>query len=232
MKAWLLLLVLATVGVAMAQSVSAVAKLIDEGEFQEAYTVASRNKTADFLILAAKGASFHAYYTARNNEKLQWYERAADAARQAIKADSKNPGGYFELARALGRQSQFKGILQALAEGLAPQIRDNLNRVLQLDPRNADARISLALWHFEITQKGVGWLCGADANRVEPLLKEGLALDPDNIIFKVEYADMLVRSGRKEDARRMLEQTLTHAPKTVPDRLDLDRARKMLSDLR
>jgi tetratricopeptide (TPR) repeat protein len=77
--------------------------------------------TPEALALAAKGASFYAMYQAKDEEKRAWFEKAEKAASQAIAKAPDYPEGYFERARALGRLSQYKGILEALAEGLAPQ---------------------------------------------------------------------------------------------------------------
>lgn len=232
MKKLVLWVGLLVAGLALAQTVDSVDRQIDAGQYVEAYNAASRSSSSQVLALGAKAASFQAFYVAKDSEKLGWYEKAADLARKAIKADEKNPTGYYELSRALGRQSQFKGILQALIEGIGSQMRDNLNKTLQLQPSNADAKIALALWHFEISQKGVAFLYGADARQVEPLFREGIAADPTRIIYRVEYGDALIKLGRKDDARKQLEAALAAPAPTVADKADQERGRKLLAELK
>ena len=211
-----------------------VAALVDAGRFPEAYEMGLRLGTPEALALAAKGASFYALYQAKDEEKRAWFEKAERAASQAIAKAPDYPEGYFERARALGRLSQYKGILEALAEGLAPRIRGDLERTLKLKPDHAGAMVALALWHFELVQKG--WLVaatqGADRSQVEPLMKKAIELEPQAIIHRVEYARVLAAWGKKEEARKQLEAALALPAKTAADRYDQERARRELAQLK
>ena len=53
----------------------------------------------------------------KDSEKADWFGRAEAAARRAIQANNDNAEAYFELARAQGWLSQYRGILKSL--GLA-----------------------------------------------------------------------------------------------------------------
>ncbi|MFC0594834.1 hypothetical protein ACFFFP_01325 [Thermus composti] len=232
MGRWLLLLVVG-IGWAWAQ-VSQVEALLDAGRFREAYELGLKLSTPEALALAAKAVSFYAMYEAKPEEKRAWFERAEKAASQAIAKDPDYPEGYFERARALGRLSQYKGILEALTEGLAPRIRNDLEKTLKLKPDHAGAMVALALWHFELVQKG--WLVaatqGADGGKVEPLMKKAIELEPEGIIHRVEYARVLAAWGRKEEARRQLETALSLPARTAADRYDQERARQELAKLK
>ncbi len=233
MKRWISLLAASALALSLAQAPQ-VAALVDAGRFQEAYEAGLKLGTPEALALAAKGASFFALYQAKPEEKRTWFERAEKAASQAIAKDPNYAEGYFERARALGRLSQFKGILEALAEGLAPRIRSDLEKTLKLDPNHAGAMVALALWHFELVQKG--WLVattqGADGARVEPLMKKAIELEPEGIIHRVEYAKVLAAWGKKEEARKQLEAALALPAKTAADRYDQERARQELARLK
>jgi len=233
MRKAITLFLIGALPLAMAQAPS-VAALVDAGRFQEAYEAGLRLGTPEALALAAKGASFCALYQAKDEEKRTWFERAEKAASQAIAKAPDYPEGYFERARALGRLSQYKGILEALAEGLAPRIKGDLEKTLKLKPDHAGAMVALALWHFELVQKG--WLVaatqGADGSRVEPLMKKAIELEPDGIIHRVEYARVLAAWGKKAEARKQLEIALSLPAKTAADRYDQERARKDLSQLK
>ncbi|WP_353512962.1 hypothetical protein [Thermus sp. LT1-2-5] len=233
MKRWTVILASALLTLALAQA-SQVAALVDAGRFQEAYEMGLKLGTPEALALAAKGASFYALYEAKTEEKRAWFEKAEKAASQAIAKDPNYPEGYFERARALGRLSQYKGILEALSEGLAPRIRNDLERTLKLKPDHAGAMVALALWHFELVQKG--WLVaatqGADGGKVEPLMKKAIELEPDGIIHRVEYARVLAAWNKKEEARKQLEIALSLPAKTAADRYDQERARQELARLK
>ncbi len=229
MKRWVLWMLL-LVSMAWAQNPAAVGKLVEEGKFQEAYEAGLRLGSAEGLVLAARAASYFAGYLAKDSEKADWFGRAEAAARQAIQADSNNPEAYFELARAQGRLSQYRGILESL--GLASSIKENLDRALRLNPRHAGAKVALALWHHSLVSKNVGWLYGASGSQVMPLFNEAIQLEPQTIIHRVELAGVLAAQGKKEEARKQYEAALALSPKTAADRYDLERARRELSALR
>lgn len=210
-----------------------VEELLAQGRYLEAYQQGQRLGSAEGLALAAKAASFYAMYQAKESDRYEWFQKAEAAATGAIKKDPNYPEGYFERARAVGRLSQYKGILQALTEGLAPKVREDLEKTLKLNPKHAGAMVALALWHFEISQKGwlVAQIYGADAGQVEPLFKKAVALEPEVIIHRVEYAKVLAAWGRKEEARKQLEVALSLPAKTAADRYDQERARQELAKL-
>ncbi len=223
---WLVLLL----PLGLAQNTAAVEKLVDDGRFQEAYEAGLRLGSAEGLILAAKAASYFAGYLAKDNEKADWFGRAEAAARRAIQADGNNAEAYFELARAQGRLSQYRGILESL--GLASSIKENLDRTIRLNPRHAGARVALALWHHSLISKNVGWLYGANGNQIMPLFNEAIQLEPQTIIHKVELAGVLAAQGKKDEARKQYEAALAIAAKTAADRFDLERARREMAALR
>lgn len=214
----------------LAQSPLLVDKLIADGKFQEAYDAGIKQGNTAGLIDAAQAASFYAAYQARDNEKAEWFGKAEAAAKRAIQADPQNPGGYFELARAQGRLAQYRGILESL--GLASSIKDALDKTLKLNPKHAGAKVALALWHQGLVSKGVGWLYGANGGVVIPLFQEAIALEPDTIIHKVEYAGVLAQMGKKDEARAQYQAALALAPKTAADRYDLERAKRELDALK
>ncbi len=200
------------------------AELLKKGAFENAYEEAL---VFEDYVLAARAASFVAIYRATDDrDRAAWFARAEKAARQAIQQDPSNPEAHFELARALGRLAQYRGILQSLS--LASAVRDELKKTLKLKPDHAGALVALALWHLELSQKGVGWLYGADAGQVIPLFEKAIRLEPEAIIHRVEYAKALLRLGKKAAARKQLEVALKLEPKDARDRLEQARARALL----
>ena len=224
---WAVFMMLALAG---AQSADAIEALMDQGKFQEAFEAGNRSNNAAGFILGARSAAYYAGYQATDNQKADWFSRAETLARRAIQADSDNPAAYFELARAQGRLAQYKGILDSL--NLAQSIKEALDKTLKLNPRHAGAKGALALWNYNLVSKNVGWLYGANGNSVVPLFQEAIALEPQTIIHRVEFAGVLAAQNRKDEARRQYEAALAIAPKTAADRLDLERAKRELAALR
>jgi len=218
---------LMALALALGVALAGPADLLKEGEFQAAYRQAL---DAGQYVLAARAASFYAMYQAKDRSaKEAWFDRAEKAAREAIRQNPNDPEGYFELARALGRLAQYRGILQSLS--LASAVRDNLNKALALKPDYAGAMVALALWNLELAQKGVGWLYGARIGRVIPLFEKAIRLEPEEIIHRVEYASALARMGKKQAALAQLNAALGLAPKDARDRYEQERAQRLLAQL-
>jgi len=204
--------------------------LIDAGRFQEAYEEALSLETAAGYALAAQAASYYAGFKAgQAKEKETWYSKAEAAAKKAIEADPDYPEGYFELARAQGRLSQFRGILASL--NLASSVRDNLKKALSIDPKHDAALVALALWNLELAQKGVGWMYGASLKRVEPLFEQAIKINPEAIAHRLEYGGALIRLKKPDAARVQLEKALALPAKTWVDRANQDKARELLKKL-
>jgi len=203
------------------------AELLKAGEFKAAYEAAVAE--GDW-VLAARAASFYAMYQAEGKkEKNAWFSKAEAAAKRAIEEDPENPEAYFELARALGRLAQYRGILESIS--LASAVKENLDKALKLDPNYASAMVALALWHLELSQKGVGWLYGASSGRVIPLFKKAIELEPDRIIHRYEFARALLRLGKKQEAIEQLVIALSLPPQEARDEYVLEEAKKLLKEL-
>ncbi len=203
------------------------AELLAEGQFQAAYQAAVEE--GDW-VQAARAASFYAIYQAQDKkERAAWFSKAEAAAKRAIKEDPQNPEAYFELARALGRLAQYRGILQSLS--LASAVKENLDKALKLKPDYASALVALALWHLELSQKGVGWLYGASEKKVIPLFEKAIQLEPDQIIHRYEYAKALARLGKTQEALKQLEVALSLPPKDARDEYVLKEAQELFDEL-
>lgn len=229
-----LLMVLLLGSLAFAASLKEAQTLFVKGDFQEASKMAAGLNTADGFVLAAKANSIYAG-TRPESEADANYSKSEDFARKAIKLDDKNADGYFELARATGRLSQIRGVAQAILQGLATVVRDNLNKALELNPKHAGAMVALALWHIEVSSKGAGWLYGADSGKAVPLFEQAIKLEPDTIIHRVEYAKGLLtldKNKNKAKAIEILEAAIKLKTNDAAEELDLARAKKDLAALK
>ncbi len=207
------------------------AELIDEGEYKAAYQEALAMGGAEGYALAAQAASFYAGFKASSDkEKEEWYSKAEKAAKKAIEIDPDYPEGHFELARTQGRLAQFRGILASL--GLASSVRDNLNEALKLRPGYDEAMVALAIWNLELAQKGVGWMYGASTGRVIPLFEKAISINPTSIAHRLEYGNALIRLKKPAEARVQLEKALELPANTYADRMNQEKARKLLEEIR
>jgi hypothetical protein len=225
--------VLLSVSFAFAAGLQDAQGLYAKGDFQKASETAVTAGGADGFAFAAKANSIYAS-TRPAGEQEGLYIKSEGYANQAIKLDAKNDDGYFELARAIGRLSQLRGVLAALTQGLGTKVKENLDKALSLNPKNASAWVALGLWNAEIVAKGVGFLYGADAAKVAPAIEKAIALEPDAIIHRVEYARalMLLDPKNKPKAIELLEKAVTLKVNDVAEEMDLARAKKDLAALK
>jgi tetratricopeptide (TPR) repeat protein len=186
--------------------------------------------------VAGKAAGVYATYLEDSPARAQALLEQAVAltARAAAAAPDVANAHYFH-AFVLGRLSQRLSILKALAAGHATRVRDSLERVLELEPRHADAHIALGLFHAEVVGK-VGALAArltyrASAAEAVKHFKEAVRLCPDSAIAHMEYANGLLAlegGAREAEARRLYERAAALEPRDAMERLDAEQARAEL----
>ena len=207
-----------------------------KGDFMAAAETAARLDTADGYALAARATSLQAS-TLPKEQQEAGYKSAERLARAAIAADAQNPEGYFELARAVGQLGELRGVLAALTQGVATQVKDKLEWALKLRPSHSEAMMGLGVWHAQVSLRG-GLLAasfGAHLERAEPLILEALKLRPNSIGFHLEYAKTLNLMDAKRNRGRALEQlqtALNLEPADAEERLYWKRAKLELERLR
>jgi tetratricopeptide (TPR) repeat protein len=226
--------VLLTISSVFAAGLQDAKALYARGEFQKASDVALVVGGSDAMAFAAKANSLFAT-TQPLAEQEALYDKSERYALEAIKLNAKNDAGYLELARVTGRLAQFRGILVALSQGVPTRMKDNLEKAIQLNSKNATALVALALWHAQIASSGAGFVFGADTGKVVPLLEKAIALEPDQIIHRVEYAHALIvldANKNKTKAIELLEKAVSMKANDVAEGFDLERAKKDLAALK
>jgi tetratricopeptide (TPR) repeat protein len=203
-------------------------KAIDAGDYQEAIkqysaALASQPENVNVLYKLAKAKTYFAE-SLTGAEAEAMYSEAAEHARVAISLAPDRPETHMELARALGRLAQFKGVLQSL--GLAAEVKGELEKAIQLDPSYAAALHALALWNLEVP-----WIAGGRTGQVRPLFDQAIAAEPNEIVHYVDYADALIRLDDKVAAKIQLEAALALSVESYRDQQDQEKAQRMLSEL-
>ena len=177
----ILVFVLFGFAVAQNRNLETAKTLYAKGDFRGAVQIAEDILSSDGQAFAAKANNTYAL-TQTDNKQESIYIQSEKYARKAIGLDPKYPQAYFELARALGRLSQLRGVGASLAQGLGTQIRESLESALQYDPKHAPSMVGYGLWHAEIVAKGVGWLYGASAEAAVSYFERAIKLEPKMII--------------------------------------------------
>lgn len=228
----LLILALCT-GPATAQSAASARALLADGQWQEAARRATALGTAEGYALAAEALT-HGGGLVPDNQKKAVFQQAQEQARKAITAAPNDPEGYLRLAVAQGRLAQFVGILESL--GMAKEVRANLERAIRLGMNTAPPYVGLGVWHATIISKGSLAAAVAGAKRSDALeaFKKALALEPENLTARLEYANALLlldSRGNRAAAVAQLQKAVTLTPVDFWQRRDLDAARAQLARL-
>lgn len=213
----LLALLLSAGGLAAAQIGSGNA-FVDAGRFEEAIeayeaAVEARPDDARARLLLARAHTYYAENLPPGNEDRQerHFALAEERALRAVEVAPENPDAHMELARALGRLAQFRGVFNAL--NLASRTQEALETAVELDPEHASAWHALALFHHEAP-----WIAGGRSGLIDPYFERAIEYEPDVITHRVDYAEVLVARERFDEAREQLDAAEALPVRTWQDR--------------
>jgi tetratricopeptide (TPR) repeat protein len=229
-RGWTVAVVACLLGVSSAQ-VAIGDRLVDEGRFPEAvaaYESAFAADATDARALArfARAAVYlaDALPAGETAAKERWFGVAAERAEQAARLAPDDPDAHFEIARALGRLAQYRGVLASLH--LAGRVAESLERAIELDPDHAGAWHARALFHHQVP-----WIAGGRSGQVIRSFERAIAIEPDVIAHRLELARVWIDRKDTAAAKAQLQAAVAIAPRTFHDRLDLEQARTLLATL-
>ncbi|SFP13245.1 hypothetical protein SAMN05216567_104292 [Variovorax sp. OK605] len=211
--------------------------LYHSGEFERAATVGLLHG-AEGLALANQSTAVYAnYLEPREAVRLAMFRQVIERAGAQAAAEPENCQALYWQAYALGRYSQGISVARALAQGLGSKLKGALERVIELQPRHADAHLALASFHAEVIDK-VGALVGRMTYGVRAetsidLFERGLELHPHSAAGMMEFARallMLHGDSLMGDATRLYERAAALKPADARERLDVELARAGLKD--
>jgi tetratricopeptide (TPR) repeat protein len=219
---------------ALAQAFSGADRLFSYGEDtsrdKQALAVIEKALVGDsnnyqWLWRAAR-ASYYIGDEAPSAEKLKYFERGIGYAQQATGQQPNAVEGHFWLGANYGGYSEVKGMFSALAT--VKKIRAEMETVVRLNGGYEEGRAYLALGELD---RQLPRLMGGNVKRAIERLEEGLKLAPRNLEMKYTLAEAYQDDGRKDDARRQLNELLQATARTRAERHMQDKARKLLAKL-
>ena len=130
-------------------------------------------------------------------------ERGVDAGNNAVRLQPDRPEGHFWLAANMGTLAEASAIVQGLK--YRGRIRQELEKAIAIDPRwqGGSAEAVLGQWFLEVPR-----LFGGSTGKAEAHLRQALAYDGDNRIALSVLADLLAETGRRSEARALLQRLL------------------------
>ncbi len=185
--------------------------------------VATDGKNYDLLWRAARAA----YYVGDFGEpadKLKFFEKGIAIALRAIALQPNEVEGHFWLAASYGGKAQLVGALKALST--VKKIREEMQTVVKLNDAYENGNAYLALGEIDREMPSV---MGGNKKRGLSLFEQGLKVAPENLDLKVALAKAYQDAGRKDDAKRLLEEVIKAQPTTRIQRDAQEEAKQLLS---
>lgn len=183
--------------------------LFTSGEYLPAADKARAAGNADGLALATQITCYYGHYLAPEEERLALFEGAIEMAAAALELDPNNAFVRVQNAHALGRYSQQIGVVEAISEGLASKVRDQIDAALALEPDNASAHMLLANWHAAIINNSglLGrMIYGAEEEEVFAHYAEALRISPADAQIRIEFARAILELDSESNAALAREQ--------------------------
>ncbi|MFT4268778.1 MAG: hypothetical protein QM586_16410 [Xenophilus sp.] len=188
--------------------------------------------------LADQATAIYANYVEpREATRLALLRQVGDRAQARALAHPEDCQALYWHAYALGRHAQAVSVARALAQGLGGKLKEVLERIIELEPRHADAHFALGAFHAEVIDK-VGALVGrmtygVRADTAVALFERGLEINPHSATGLMEYARALLAlegDARAAQATRLYERAAAIEPADARERLDAELARTGLHD--
>ena len=166
----------------------------------------------------------------KGDELRRQFERGMEAAQAAIRIAPDRPEGHFWLAANMAGLAESQGMRAGLR--YRTPIRENLEKVLQIDPayQQGSADRALGRWYFKVPG-----LFGGSKKESEAHLRKSLTYNPQSTASWYFLAETLFALDRKSEARAALQKVIDAPfdPEWTPeDREWKEKARQKLSELR
>lgn len=130
-------------------------------------------------------------------------DRGVHAGEQAARLNPSRPEGHFWTAANMGRLAESHGLMQGLK--YRGRVKEGLERVVAIDRgwEQGSADRALGLWFFKVPR-----LFGGNRAKAEEHLRRALTFNPKSTATLFYLSEVLNASGKKEEATRLLKETL------------------------
>ena len=167
---------------------------------------------------------------APEQERKTLYEAGITAARAAIATAPDRPEGHFWLAANMGTLAESFGLRQGLK--YRSEIKKELETVLKIDPAflQGSADRALGRWYDKVPG-----LFGGSSDKAEEHLRKALTYNPNSTATLYFLAEALIDSGKKAEARTVLEKLIAAPvdPEWAPeDKEWKEKAQRLIKTLR
>ena len=183
----------------------------------------AEGKNYDLLWRVARSAYYVGDFGVEA-DKLKHFDRGIALAQRAIALQPNSVEGHFWLAANYGGKAQLVGALKALST--VKKIRNEMQIVVKLNDAYENGNAYLALGEIDRELPGV---MGGNKKRALGLYEQGLKVAPENLDLKVALSKAYKDAGRKDEARRLLEDVIKAPTTTRIQREAQEEAKQLLN---
>ena len=213
-------------------------QLYQAGSYVAAAEAAEAEETSSALSFAARAYLTDVMAATPGTADMSLVKKAETAALSSLALDPNNVEALVQLATSIGLLAVRSGPLEAHFSGLGKQVRQHLERALEIDPNDPWALSILGGWHMEVVRKGgrvsARLLYGAGRKKGIEYFEKALAITPNSIPILQRYAALLVATKNKDlqlQAQDILSLALTLEPVDAFERAMLERCREIQAPL-
>ncbi len=214
-------------------------RLYHLGHFAEGVGAAEKLGDAGLTPLAFC-ATIHAHYVERDEQlKTEIFRQTIDLCEEAHVRGWSTANFHYMYAVTLGRYSQTMTVLEALTDGLATRIKEQIDLCLAIDEHHAEALATLAGWHTAITSESGEMMArimyGATEEAAIENYEKAVQSAPNSPVPYVEFAQGLEKlygvEGAADRIRDNLQKGLAMKPVDAMQLLDAKHAAALLANL-
>lgn len=183
----------------------------------------SRNYETEWKF--AKYNFFLGKQTTDAAESEKAFADGVSAGAIASRMELNKPDGHFWYAANLGEQAKKSPVTVGLKS--IGDIRDAMNRVIEIDPKYQGASAFDALAQIELATR----ITGGKAERAVEYLEKALEYEKENTYIYLHLAEAYLAVGKKAEAKKQLETLLKmkeNPEYAVEYRETTDKAKKLL----
>jgi tetratricopeptide (TPR) repeat protein len=175
------------------------------------------------------------------DRKMKEYRTAEDYARKAIKVNPNSTWGYFYVAASLGNMAMLSPVAKQI--DMAGEIRDAIEKAIDLDSQNGFAFHVYGVWHRKMAEIGkasrmvVSVFYGrsiptGSLEKSIEYLRKAVALNPTVIVSRLELARSYAAVENWPSARNSLTSIRDLPIKFSDDAKHKERAEQLLEEIK
>jgi tetratricopeptide (TPR) repeat protein len=173
-------------------------------------------------------------------QQKDYFKQSRLYAEEALKVDSTDAESHYVMSVAMGRMALISGARERVAA--SREIRRQALAALRFDPDHAGAHHIMGRWHFKIANLNFaerlaadylfGGIPGKASNqKAIEYLRKAVQLDPRNVMYRYDLANVLVEEDQIGEAKEQLQNALDIQTPNPDDPIYKEKARKLLEDI-